>query len=559
MHKLVINQSNVKSYINDELEIVLTTSNLMGISELEINIGDYSVIDIILKNIISLKLLSIFSTNCSSISILNSKIDNLNLFDDYNFNLDYLTIEKSKFHQIKIERTISNVTFNLVEANEVIFKKKHFNKVIILSSLITQLFFLENGKIDKLSISSEENQIIGKIKVISIAGFSISYLFIVDIEIEKLFFGYNQIESKTRELTSIIIHCMTIFHIGINNMIIDVFNISVKEIDIIDLHNNEINKLIITTQNIKTFVSNDCEMNDKIEISTNNQDKQAQFGSFLLRSNKFLGKCKFQKINFIGYFEIENQTTNEHSFIFERCSFINENIHFKNTGNTKFKFDNCVFDNFLFEDVAFNDLNFINVTWPEINLGKGFLKSKYNKIIEKYSNNQSGLVLLKNQYNKIADNYKSKNDFINFSKFYISEQEIKLKLEKYGVGYFIMLLHRYVSHYGQNMLRPLWFIFLVNIVFAFLFLYSGISISGKLICYDWFDVNIYKNIGKVRVNLLDSFIFSFKNSFLISLDDFKVVNTDDFSNTQRFLVLHKILMIFLASSFIRALVNFIKK
>lgn len=309
---------------------------------------------------------------------------------------------------------------------------------------------------------------------------------------------------------------------------------------------------------IESFVSYDCKYTGSVYWG---------FPNHLKTINKFLmNSCIF-----------ENEFTLSDTWFKEECyfkscvfqkypSFFTHNTILENC-KTDFKFSNL--QNFVFQEIRFTHFVFENLDITNSQFKDCIWEEKKEKFIRrnivadetKCQDKADSLIKLKDIYSKLKVNCQKNSDFINYGKFYISEQETKRKIHKNAkswVEYSLLSFYKFISSYGENFKKPLAIMLFVLILFSFIYLFTGFFSGDRNINYE-----LCLDLSNTEQTLRDwtsSLVFSLKNIVPFPMSQNFFLHSDKTtSSTQVLELFHKISNLVFATSFTAALIRYLRK
>jgi uncharacterized protein YjbI with pentapeptide repeats len=444
----------------------------------------------------------------NSLTIVNTKAETLQIESSQ---LEYLKIERSNFpnqnsvmeiEQINIFRTTINLGFEIWEVK---FKKISISKIIVNKS--TDISTHQQD----IRISTPDD-----------------YTGIENIEIEE--------SNLERNLV-----------------------ISIDSIQKFDIHKNTFDNFRINFWKISelNFSTNTI----KNDFFLGFKKRKKNISKFNFSDNTFNNRFYISDIIFKDEFYLTSSTFNKYP------SFI-ENCRFKQNCKTDFEFSN-------FNNLIFQDINFENVSFKNFDVTNSTFKNCqwkveehffYNNFIlfddlENQSDKIEDLIQIKKVYSTLKTNFQDKNDFINASRFYISEQNIKRKItliNKSYLEYLILTIHKCLSVYGESITKIICVLFLSLIVFSNIYFFSGFK-SGNTTINHALELDI-ENFKKSLKDFIKALILSIKNIVPFPLNNKFFINTDEkFSITQIFELIQKIFNFVILASFTETFVKYLKK
>lgn len=353
-----------------------------------------------------------------------------------------------------------------------------------------------------------------------------------------------------------------------------------KDIDTIKIEESNLERdIIISVDNIKKmtvfdnsfshFRLNFWKIND-FAFGTNTvaksfflgfQNHQKRIEKFDLSNNTFENDFYLSDIIFKDEFYVTSSTFNKYPSFIERC-------YFEQNCKSDFEFSN--FTNLIFQDINFENISFKNFdvtnaifTNCEWKVEKHVFYKKY--LIQDDSDSLAieidELIKIKKVYSNLKSNFQDKNDFINSSRFYISEQDIKRKITLKNKSYFewlILVIHKGLSVYGESLTKIICVLVLSLIIFSNIYLFEGFKSGNTIINHTLeFDAS---NLWKTIKDFIKAFILSIKNVVPFTLTNKFFINTDEnFTITQTFELIQKIFNFIVLASFTETFVKYLKK
>ena len=352
-----------------------------------------------------------------------------------------------------------------------------------------------------------------------------------------------------------------------------------KEVEEIQISESTISSktviVINSTKNLKIFDSNLSEVTlnywhiDSLLFSNTKFSDAVYFG----RSNqiKTIDKSIIENCTFDDLFDMSSIGFKEKAFfrglIFKKYpSFFYHNAFDQNC-KTDFQYSNLqnlVFQKIDFRFFSFKEFDITNVEfrdchWPSI---KNLYISR-NLIADDIGNKDGveELLKIKDIYSKLKVSAEKSSDFLNFANFYVSEQETKRNIHREKgdwVEFCLMGFHKFISSYGENFKRPLFFVLCSIFIFSLIFLFTGFYVGDRLVRYE-FSFQCSNVIHTIR-DLGYSLIYSLKNilPFQISLN-FYLHSEKSLQLSQTLELIHKLLNLILATSFTAAFLRYLRK
>ncbi len=554
-----------KYNLNENAEILISNINDKTIKILGGNI-DKTSLKIEIKNC-SLK--GCFFENCKikELHLLWLEISepNENKFKPYNFYLDNCQLEYvwsmyGKFHEGFLIR------------NECIIKSIHISDTQIENSLTfvnskAENFEVESSKLEYLRIersnypnkdSKTEIEKINLFRTTLISGFRIWEVMFNKISIHKI----NVSQSNNLSDYEKNIHITTpedykkeieSFEISESNFERDLI-ISIDKIRKFYCYSNSFKYWRLNFWNVIKFEFNKNIVNNSFFLGFQNHRKKIT--ELHLSNNTFSGEFHISDISFEKKFNIISSSFQTYPSFIEYCYF---------TKNCETDFDFSNFSNLIFQDINFENVNFknfdiLNVTfrnceWP---IDKNKFISRQIVLDEaKISDN---LIQVKKIYADLKSNFQEKNDYINSSKFYISEQEVKRKIAKTNscLEYLLLTIHRFLSVYGESITKVVFVLLISLFAFSLIYFFTGFKSGEKNIRYLFeFDID---NLGIMSKDYLKAFILSIKNLVPFPVNTKFFIYTDEnFTITQTIELFQKIFNFIVLASFTETFLKNLKK
>lgn len=171
------------------------------------------------------------------------------------------------------------------------------------------------------------------------------------------------------------------------------------------------------------------------------------------------------------------------------------------------------------------------------------------------------LLILKNIYSLLKSNCLKNSDFVNYGRFYISEQETKrkyYKLKRKHIDHFFLFLYKQISSYGESFSKPFMLLLINMLLFSIIFMFTGFY-EGKSFIHLELSLEL-GNIFNTVMSFFYSLLFSFKNLIPFNLNQsFFIKSTEELRITQTFELIYKALNLILVTSFTGALIKHYRK
>lgn len=539
------------------------------------------------------------------IKILVKDIDNPNLsIDIKECSFSACFVENSIFKSFDfLNVEISNHTENKFKPFHVYFDNSKLDSILAMFSIFYTGFLIRNNsevKSMRISDSTIENSLTfinSKGETLEVESSKLEYLEIDRMDYPKVgstteidninifrtdvIFGLRIWESKFKTLS---FYKMTVS--GEKNPFEHRKNISIstpkdyKDIEKIKIEESNIEKdIIINVNNVKNLdVYNNSFRNFKVifwninefSFETNivaksfflgYQNNHKTIHKFNLSNNTFENDFYLSEIVFYNEFFIKSSSFNKFPSFIESCYFeqnCKSDFEFSN-------FSNLIFQDINFEFISFKNFDVTNATFRncEWKIEKYFFYKKY--LIQDESDVQEltieDLIQIKKVYSNLKSNFQDKNDFINSSRFYISEQDIKMKItlqNKSFLEFLILSLHKGLSVYGESLTKVIFVLVLSILIFSNIYLFQGFKSGNTVINYSLeFDAC---NLGQTFKDFLKALILSVKNVVPFPLNNkFYIYTNENFTITQTFELIQKIFNFIVLASFTETFVKYLKK
>lgn len=585
--KLEINDTNLSQYVDGNNNIViipefLVTHNLIENGEIKITKIHDKTVKVLAVNIDNTEL-KIEIKDCSfkgcffekcklkELHLLSLEVSerNENKFKPYNFYLDNCQLDSvwtmyGKFYEgflIKNNCTIKSIRISdsLIE-NSLSFINSKAESFEIESS---QLEYLRIDRSDyPVKDSITEIDKINIFRTTLILGFRIWDVKFKKISIYKI--SVTQSESLSDHEKTIHISAPKDYEDGIESIEISESNferdliISIDRIKEFYCYGSSFKYWRLNFWNVSKFEFKKNIVNDAFFLGFQNHRKKIT--DFYLSSNTFSGDFYISDILFKEKFNVIGSTFQKFPSFIESCFFTPEcetEFEFSN-------FSNLIFQDVRFENVSFKNFDILNATFRncEWKNEKGAFYSRnivWDETKEKESSDN--LIQAKKVYADLKSNFQDKNDYINSSKFYISEQEVKRKIaKKYKsrLEYFLLTIHKFLSIYGESISKVVFVLIISLFAFSLTYFFTGFKSGNERIKYLFeFDVN---NLGILLKDFLKAFILSVKNLVPFPVNNQFYIYTDkDFAITQTIELLQKIFNFIVLASFTETFLKNLKK
>jgi len=298
----------------------------------------------------------------------------------------------------------------------------------------------------------------------------------------------------------------------------------------------------------------DCTVEEKLDIGS--ESTEANSSNFEFTNNTIgrgitFGK-KEHKQKISKRFKIENNRLQTGKWKFYGFSLDgNCNSEITEQSFDDVTFQNCDFSNFDFQHTDIHLAEIIDSNWKEVDIGS-------QKRIQFKAENEaleiSDLKELKKQYSFFRKKFEDENNYVDASKFKISEALTRIKIEKRGRK-LLLYFNKWLNMFGESIARPFKCYVATLVFFAILYLFSGI---GKDINFDWYVFIDSTNLDVPRCSdFFESLLFSFKN-----ISPVKLEYNFDFTPsrpTQIISMFQKLINIILVGALIASMRNFFRK
>jgi len=334
--------------------------------------------------------------------------------------------------------------------------------------------------------------------------------------------------------------------------------ISTEKIKNLKIFDSNLDKLILNYGYIDNMLFSKCVFDDSLSFGQSNKLKKI--------SKLEIENCTFEDTFNMSCIQFEKKAFFRGLIFKKYPSFFHDiliakncNIDFKYSNLENVIFQDTDFEFFTFKDFDITNVEFRNCFWKEEK--KHFITRNIIIIDADKTEDIDNRIKLKDIYVKLKLNSQKSSDFINYGKFYISEQETKRRihyLKKDWTEYILLGFHKAISSYGENFKKPLFFVLLLVFVFATLFMFTGFYVGERLVEYD-FAIDA-SNLIKTANDFRYAFVYSLKNvvPFQTSLN-FYLHSEKNLQSTQTLELLHKLINLILATSFTAAFVRYLRK
>jgi len=351
-------------------------------------------------------------------------------------------------------------------------------------------------------------------------------------------------------------------------------NLSIKTILIknskfsenLDLEYNELQKIsIINKSTFKSLTINhknanikidDCEIKEKLTIG--NEDEKAISPKFEI-TNNIVGKG----ISFVNHDVKDEFTIEDNRLLYGKWKFFGFSLDI----NCKSKitdqlfdgitFQNCDFRNFDFQDTDIHKAKIINPTWNEVDI------ANQKRVLFKGDNQAlkvEELKELKRQYSNFRKGFENENNYLDASKFKISEALTRIKIldEKKSPRRHLLRISKWLNLFGESIAMPVCWYFGISALFAACYLFTGFEPTAD---FKWFVLIDSTNLDvPTFYDFFQSLIFSLKNIDIVrSVPDFYLKASSDFKITQILTILQKIINAAIIFAFYTSMRNFFRK
>lgn len=335
--------------------------------------------------------------------------------------------------------------------------------------------------------------------------------------------------------------------------------IDVDNIEILDAYNNTFNNFKVVFWNIQEFIFETNIVAKSFFLGYQNYLKNIH--KFNLSNNTFENDFYLSEIVFHKEFFITSSSFNKYPSFINSCYFEQDcesNFEYSN-------FSNLIFQDINFEYISFKNFDVTNAIFRncEWKVEEYFFYKKY--LIQDDSDNHEitieDLIQIKKVYSNLKGNFQDKNDFINSSRFYISEQDIKMKItlkNKSYLEWLILSIHKGLSVYGESLTKVIFVLCLSIVIFSNIYLFQGFKSGDTIINYALeFDAC---NVGQTFKDFLKALILSVKNVVPFPLNNkFYIYTDENFTITQTFELIQKIFNFIVLASFTETFVKYLKK
>jgi len=485
-----------------------------------------------------------------------------------------LSLVKCEFKIVEITDTyikklkITNDGLDLFKENPVPYKPQNYCYLKIRSSNIKSIE-MANSSLKEISLANCE-----KVSRLNITQ---------NPNLERCYFGDTKIQwltlenqNKIKKIT--IAGKKEITFLRLSKLIINsdearvVINCPIKEIKIfeskfntnLNIGSNELQEVNIDKKcTFKSLTINhknanikidDCTVEEKLDIGS--ESTEANSSNFEFTNNTIgrgitFGK-KEHKQKISKRFKIENNRLQTGKWKFYGFSLDgNCNSEITEQSFDDVTFQNCDFSNFDFQHTDIHLAEIIDSNWKEVDIGS-------QKRIQFKAENEaleiSDLKELKKQYSFFRKKFEDENNYVDASKFKISEALTRIKIEKRGRK-LLLYFNKWLNMFGESIARPFKCYVATLVFFAILYLFSGI---GKDINFDWYVFIDSTNLDVPRCSdFFESLLFSFKN-----ISPVKLEYNFDFTPsrpTQIISMFQKLINIILVGALIASMRNFFRK
>jgi len=444
--------------------------------------------------------------------------------------LDRLGIDSSP--QIKslsiLNSLISEARINQVKTDAIFSTDCIINKFDLEHTEIVDSVNLFSNEIEYLRLANTNysNRNISKTNIFNNSNFNSKNL--KEIEITDSIFPFNfMIDSETLEK-------VFIYRSSFKSLFVDYFNANVKVLE------NEING------HCKIGSKGRGRVVEELVIEENLIDKDLVIGCHAVVKEFTLG------LN-----QIKNGKTYINSVQLDvNCDSNLEKAEFENT-----KFYKCFLENFSFKGSNAYKAKFEFCRWKEIEFEKVSKRIAFKSDKINPCSNISDLKELKELYSNFRKHFEQSNNNIDASKFKISEQLVRLEILKRENKNFqnkILRMHKFLSHFGESIYRPLMLLITSSLFFALLYFFCGFTKYDNSINYE-LALN-FENWKATLVDIGNAIILSFKNIVPIKLNSNFFLDFGIKQNISQLLsFFQKVLNLIILGSLIGAIRNFMKK
>jgi hypothetical protein len=334
--------------------------------------------------------------------------------------------------------------------------------------------------------------------------------------------------------------------------------IAIDRTNELKIFDSNINSLVLNYWHITSLLFSKCRFLESVYFGRSNWLKTID--NLLIEDCIFDDSFNMSNIWFKKEVALRGLIFKKYPSFFIRNS-IDENciVDFKYSNLRNFVFQEIDFKFFSFTDVDISNAEFKDCRWEKEE--SFFIRRNLIFDENQKGNNIDHLVKVRDIYSKLKLSSLKSSDFINHERFYISEQETKRNIhfkKRDWTEYALLGFHKAISTYGENFKRPLFFILLSTLVFAFIFLFTGFYNGDKIVEYELsFQAS---NFSRTIKDLGYSFLYSLKNILPFSLSpNFYLHSDKSLELSQTLELIHKLINLIIATSFTAAFVRYLKK
>jgi len=289
-----------------------------------------------------------------------------------------------------------------------------------------------------------------------------------------------------------------------------------------------------------------------------NQNYLKTISKFRLNGSTISGSFNLSNITLKEELQIKGSSFNSYPSFFKNNEFLEDcKIDFEFTNLTNFVFQKIDFKNVDFKKIDISNADFKDCNWEN----DFYFKRLKVKDEKKIKLNLNELLEVKNIYSKLKSKFQQYNDYLSSGKFYISEQEMKMKISLKNRTYFefiLLSIHKRISVFGENLTKPIIWLFVLVFLSSIIYLFTGFYSGNNLVNYK-LSLNL-DNTNETINDWLKSLILSIKNIVPFSVGDNFFINTkESLKLSQLFELFQKILSLILIASFTESFIRYLKK
>jgi len=504
--------------IDLNLEIIYRLSNIKSANTLKIDNLNFPK-------------LSIVSSGCSfhKIDIQNSTFYSVTARSSnvIEIRVDYCTIVKNL--DIRHNKNLESVNLSSLTTNMVSFQKLKNLKTIQLFANKIENFDLKHITILPEGWFNLDENSIKKLSILnSTMNIDLNLYYLGSSLSRKIILGPN-FNGKDLENLTIICEKSTFKSLTINNPIT---NITINDCEILG-------KLTIGS-------TSDINELSKLEIFNNKIDNNFFIGKHIVKD-----QLKIENNHIDGGFWKLNGFSMD-----ANCKSEIKGQSFDNA-----IFQNCDFSNFDFQNTDIHLAEIINPTWKELKIARQkriqFRTENEDTATQKQLEKQ--LKELKKQYSFFRKKFESENNYIDASKFKISEALIRTDILKTQnlPRWFLLKFSRGLNLFGESIGRPLIWYCLTLVVFAIIYLLTGFNEINYNINLNGFKDSSSLDFPSI-CEFIEASLFSFKNISPVKLEyDFGFSKSS--RPTQIISMFQKLINLIIVGSLIASMRNFFRK